>query len=297
MAGQPALHIPIIRWIPAPLRRPLGRGRAYVRRLAIWLGAARAASGVSAADRAVLRRALVLSPVTSARNLDRWQDPVLPADAEVRIRGIGRFHIRAGTDDFWHVLPGREPAIIAALRRHLRPGDVFIDAGANIGFYTVLGARIVGPRGRVVAVEMLPETAGLLRGHIARNGLPNVEVVEAALAARSGLEMAAAVPAGKFGQASIAVAHAGAAQFAVSTTTLADVVADIPSVRLIKLDLEGAEADALLGAAPILDRVDAIIFESHTGLAQIVGQLAAAGFEMRTLDARNMLAVRAGADG
>ena len=74
-----------------------------------------------------------------------------------------------------------EGPVQAALAQALRPGAVLHDVGASIGFYTVLGARLVGPGGRVVAFEPHPLTAAEARANVAANALANVVVVPAAV--------------------------------------------------------------------------------------------------------------------
>ena len=72
------------------------------------------------------------------------------------------------------VAGGGEPAVQAALSKHLRPGMVFYDIGSNIGFFSLIAARLVGPRGRVIAFEADPAVAARLREHIVRKFDPFV---------------------------------------------------------------------------------------------------------------------------
>src|SRR5919198_458966 len=62
-----------------------------------------------------------------------------------------------------------EPPLSEWTRRALRPGDVFVDIGANFGYFTLLAARAVAPGGSVVAVEAWPATAARLEENLARN--------------------------------------------------------------------------------------------------------------------------------
>ena len=64
-----------------------------------------------------------------------------------------------------------EPAITAWVRDHLRPGDVVVDIGANIGYVSLLAASLVGPTGQVIAFEPVPSIADLLEANARRNGL------------------------------------------------------------------------------------------------------------------------------
>src|SRR5436190_21304843 len=79
-----------------------------------------------------------------------------------------------------------EPAVQAELVRVLRPGDVFYDVGANVGFLSLIAARIVGPDGHVYSFEPMPEIARAVGRNAALNGFDNVTVVEVALADLAG---------------------------------------------------------------------------------------------------------------
>jgi hypothetical protein len=61
---------------------------------------------------------------------------------------------RGGTDDLFYCLPEREPPV-ASMLSTLKTGDIFVDIGANIGYYTILGAKLGA---YVIAVEPVPET-------------------------------------------------------------------------------------------------------------------------------------------
>ena len=74
---------------------------------------------------------------------------------------------------------------IAFLRRCLHPGDTFVDIGAHIGAYTIVGAVAVGAGGRVIAVEAVPATFGRLEHNIELNRLTNVSALCAGVSDRS----------------------------------------------------------------------------------------------------------------
>lgn len=65
------------------------------------------------------------------------------------------------------------------LESQLRPGDTFLDVGCYVGVYALVAARRVGPKGRVIAVEMDPRNVQRIRGHARDNGIHNLEVVHA----------------------------------------------------------------------------------------------------------------------
>jgi FkbM family methyltransferase len=250
--------------------------------------------GVAAEDQAVLRRSWRKGLRSAGRDLDHWQDPVLVQDADVDVRGIGRFHVRAFADDLYHALPAREPGVLKYLESHLSGGDTFIDAGANIGFYSVVASRKVGPQGQVIAVEMMPDTATILRDHIEMNHLANVKIVEEALSDHAGEIVEATVMPGKFGQASIANHEMSpdlVNRVKLTTTTIDEIVGPIDgSIAVIKLDLEGAEYPALKGAANTLGRTNAVVFEQLGSDTSARGLLEDAGFAVHQIEGHNFVA-------
>lgn len=75
----------------------------------------------------------------------------------------------------------------AFFRATLRPGHTFLDCGANVGWFTVLGARLVGPGGTVIAVEPEPANLALLRANVWLAGAGNVEILPVAAGTEHGL--------------------------------------------------------------------------------------------------------------
>jgi FkbM family methyltransferase len=76
-----------------------------------------------------------------------------------------------------------EQALLADL---LKPNDVFYDIGANVGFFTTLAARLVGPAGHVYGFEPFPRSAAIARANAARNGFDDVTIVQAAVSDKPG---------------------------------------------------------------------------------------------------------------
>lgn len=280
----------IKRILPKPLRGVLGKARAIGRRLNIWRDVYRYLSGVSDHDKTVLRRAILSAPVDVFRGLDRWRDPVVSEDCKVKSKGIGVFSVRAYTDDLYHTLPSREPSVIGAIRSHLKPGDVFVDAGANIGVYSVLASKLVGQNGIVISFEMMPETASILRDHLSRNQCENATVIQGALSDVPGKIVTAYSGGDKHGQSSII--HKGSGiEVSVETKTLEMELHDLPRVQLMKMDLEGAELQALKGLGNAISKIDAIIFEARDR-DEASDFLSGAGFLITRLDGKDKLAVR-----
>lgn len=267
--------------------------RSWALRMGTWLRLMSEVRGATARDGCWLWLSFLASPITAMFALSEWRDPLLLHNMVADVPGVGHFQLRARTDDLWHVVPFRERIVLECIRSRLRPGDCFVDAGANIGFYTIVGARLVGPSGTVVAIEMMDDTARILRSHLELNSVSNARVIERALSARDNETVVASMPTGSFGQASISTGNSGET-FEVRSATLDVLLRDTATIRLIKIDIEGAELEALRGASVTLDRVEAIIFEhlDRHALDQIATMLVSRGFRVEPLDGRNSLAFR-----
>ncbi|WP_118864985.1 FkbM family methyltransferase [Sphingomonas gilva] len=276
--------------LPAPAKTVIHAPRLYVRRLWQWAFVAIETKPVGKGSAGRWLASIAASPLTSAGGLNGWKRPMLSWNATLRAKGIGVFFVRADSDDLYHILPSRERHVLEIIRRSLSKGDVFVDAGANNGVFTVLAAHLVGESGRVVAIEMIPSTASCLRRNVALNDLDNVEVVERALADTAGRIVSAIVPTRLFGSASIAHRDGAGERIDVTTTTLDEATAGIETINLLKIDLEGAERLAMAGAAATIDKCRGIIFEAKED--DISDILIQRGFTIDVLDRNNRIAVR-----
>jgi FkbM family methyltransferase len=137
---------------------------------------------------------------------------------------------------------------------HGRPGDVFIDGGAHIGLYSVLAHRAAAGSATIVAVEPSGATARYLAANLESNGVSTATLVRAALWKAPGEVRFAAQAQGKAAYAH--VAFEGGGGDAVPATTLDEIVASCGAgaVALAKIDVEGAEPEALEGAARSIAR-------------------------------------------
>jgi len=141
------------------------------------------------------------------------------------------------------------------IRRLLRPGDTFIDGGANIGYFTLIAAKAVGPAGRVHAFEPQPDNRRRLAEHVAMNGLSDIVTIHpVALSDKPGeVELHTFEnPAANHGQSTFFASPGTATRKVnVECVRLDDY---LPSVtpRLIKLDIEGAEPLAIAGMSETL---------------------------------------------
>ncbi|MGH2516215.1 MAG: FkbM family methyltransferase [Ktedonobacterales bacterium] len=143
-------------------------------------------------------------------------------------------------------------------QRLLRPGDTFVDGGANIGYFTILGSALVGPAGTVHSFEPIPATFAALRANVAMNALTQAHLNQMALADKAG-ELSFEVPVdaetgNALGWAATTVRMGRGPTITVPAGTLDDYAAShlLASIRLAKLDLEGGELAAIAGMASLL---------------------------------------------
>jgi FkbM family methyltransferase len=134
------------------------------------------------------------------------------------------------------------------LHRLLRPGDVFVDCGANVGIWTLTAASAVGPGGRVHAFEPNPATVRKLTGNLFRSGFGNVDIVPAAVGRTKG-ELLLRCEAEH--NLSRIVAESDAGTVPVRVVPL-DQALGTERIAGCKIDVEGAELDVLAGAERIL---------------------------------------------
>ncbi len=149
------------------------------------------------------------------------------------------------------------------LLRFVRPGMTVYDIGANAGYYTLLLSRRVGPSGRVFAFEPLAENVQNLLRHIQWNGVSNCRLIQAAVARSSGLAAFECAPSNSMGRL-------GSRDEVLKVPTVSlDELVDVhgfPPPEFVKMDIEGAEGDALEGARRLLrDRRIATWFVSLHG--------------------------------
>lgn len=140
------------------------------------------------------------------------------------------------------------------VRTLLQPGDTAIDVGANCGYYTTLFAQQVGPAGRVVAIEPNPNLAVRLHHIIEQNALRNVELIPAGASDKEG-NITLYIPPAEDHMENATMAPMPSWQpVNVPIVRLAEVCSSrgLNRIKLLKLDIEGHEVNALLGMEELL---------------------------------------------
>jgi FkbM family methyltransferase len=207
--------------------------------------------------------------------------PALPPDAVELDTAIGTLWFDRSDEHLTPWIRGQgvwEADVMKLLARWLKPGSLFVDVGANVGFHAVFAARLGA---HVVAVEPVPWTLELLRANVWRHGA-EVEVVEAAASDSVGTVRIAHDPAHRSGAA------IGPEGIEVRTAPLDELVPE-GAVDVLKVDVEGAEplvlrgASSLLARSPVLAAVVEFRNEPHAGgesPADVLAFYQSLGFEL-----------------
>lgn len=191
---------------------------------------------------------------------------------------------------------GGEREVQRALWEHLRPGMNFYDVGANIGFFSLLAARLVGEHGHVTAFEADPENAARLREHVARNKLPQVAIEEKAVWFEHGTVIFARTdPAVSPDRGTGHVASAaGTATIQVAAVSLDEYTSTSPAPDFLKCDVEGAEVEVFRGARRLLrEKRPGIVCEMHSDENRrvLIDELSRVGYTCKPCGENHVLAL------
>jgi FkbM family methyltransferase len=194
----------------------------------------------------------------------------LPGSSLLHVQRDGlSFVVRPGTGDLGYLSPTHKPAVAAWFRPSV--GQVVVDVGAHIGFFTVVAAQ---HGARVCALEPNPETFSVLVTNVQRNGFSNVKLFPYAAGNRAGV-LPFYVPGRRDASGSL---HATVAQnvggsnlrTSVRVVRLDDLLPSlqVSQVDWLLIDTEGYEAEVLSGAKGLLDRCSNVIVEVALGESQ-----------------------------
>jgi FkbM family methyltransferase len=231
--------------------------------------------------------------------VERVHPHVSGADSPVETELDG-FRMRLDLDDYTQrrIYYGcHEPRELALVRKLLRPGDTVLDVGAHVGLFTLLAAATVGPNGQVHAFEPVPANFDALAENVRLNGFSRVDLEQTAVGEAAGqmtlgLGMHVQAGSGSYMQGG------SDSQVDAQVINLDDYVRErLPStpIRLLKIDVEGAEPAVLRGFQQSLADAppDAIIAEvspetlalqGYT-VADLLGELTKHGYDLYRLPA------------
>lgn len=163
-----------------------------------------------------------------------------------------------------------EPPLTKFFAGHVKPGHTIVDVGANVGYFTVLAAKLVGTQGRIIAFEANPATCDLLKDNLSLNWLTDHDITVRTEAAYSDNTTVKFHASAKFvGDSSIQQRPAHAhrrdeiTMIEVPAVRLDDALAGLPVIDLLKIDIEGGEFHAFTGMMNLIkeDRIRRIVFE------------------------------------
>jgi len=192
-----------------------------------------------------------------SRRLPRFAYPVLRGPLRGARFFLGSLAGKGGGASVY--FGGVEPEQTAVFVSNLAAGDVLYDIGANVGYYTILGSRLVGPRGSVIAVEPVVRNLAYLFRHVCLNLAENVTIIPAACSKELSLATFSAgenYATGRLAAPSMETDLRGASALTVVPTVTVDHIVRAlgRAPNLIKVDVEGAELSVLEGAHDTLSR-------------------------------------------
>ncbi|MGA1875209.1 MAG: FkbM family methyltransferase [bacterium] len=170
-----------------------------------------------------------------------------------------------GDNDFLHIsVNGNyEPSETRFFQNEVKEGNIVIDIGANIGYFTLLFAKHAGKRGHVYAFEPEPYNFGLLKKNIEINGYTNVTLVNKAVSDCTG-KLELFLNEDNRGDHRIYNSHDGRRSLIIDSISLDDYFADFDGkINLIKMDIQGAEYHALKGMISLLSKNPQIVVETE----------------------------------
>lgn len=209
------------------------------------------------------------------------------------LAGAGRgLRVRFGESSLIRIFRTLEGRVESAILSELGPGDVFYDVGANVGWFSLLAARAVGPGGRVLAFEPSFANAALVQENAAVNRLDNVTVVCAALTDADG--WLTFLDKGNLQGRLDKDDFAAQAEFRAGRNLKIQARVPVPVARLdswleqtgepppglVKIDVEGAELGVLRGMAETLRSAGpTLVIELHRTQREVADFLDEAGYE------------------
>jgi FkbM family methyltransferase len=181
-----------------------------------------------------------------------------------------------------------ELSVQEALVRHLEPGAVMYDIGANLGFFSLVAARLLGPDGRVYAFEPAPDNAAAITRNAGLNQLENIDVIPRAVSSRAGTARLQVVDDQSWSRLEEFGEHPDTERvLEVPTVTIDALVqsGELPPPALVKIDVEGAELAVLEGMAATIERHrPAIVCELHDTHEGFVAVMAAHSYRVVNLE-------------
>jgi FkbM family methyltransferase len=190
-----------------------------------------------------------------------------------------------------------EDELTAIFEANLRPGGVFVDVGANEGYFSVVASKLVGATGRVVTVEPQSRLRPVLDRNMALNGAQNISLNQVAISNGNGSVDLYLAPDTITGSTSLSKTRKyPVPRETVKMITLLQLLEtnQVKVADLMKMDVEGYEYEAILGSQEVFrsKRVRTLVLELHSWILrdrglnpdEITGFLQSAGYSITVFD-------------
>lgn len=209
----------------------------------------------------------------------RWISHRLPAwiipapQSEVVVKTIYDFDILVnpvldkGLENYIYYNGTYEAGTLELIAEFLKPGQSFLDIGANIGLMTLYASKIVGKNGQVYSVEANPETAKILNTNIQRNQFANIKLIPHAVGAEKGKGKIYANIHLNRGSASLVNHENTDSYYEIDIFPLYDLISPDTHIHLVKMDIEGYELEALRGMKNLLSKENSPVLIIECGEA------------------------------
>ena len=218
-----------------------------------------------------------------------WVASTMKHEDTIIQRGVGAgLRFNPGGSNAGYLLGLIEFNVQRALQLWLRPGMTVYDVGANVGFITMIAARLVGRSGRVIAIEPVPALADEVWHNARLNGFENVSVIQAALGDIDGQAEFALSQNLTMGRLADSKDRRDDENHLKVKLRRLDTLAIQESLRgpdLVKVDAEGAEVAILDGATELLSKAHPmLLIELHTTNQAVGRRLDQLGYVARALE-------------
>lgn len=173
---------------------------------------------------------------------------------------------------------GYEPDMVDTVKQILKNGDVFLDVGANEGYFSVIASKSVGQSGKVICIEPQSRLQSVLFRNIQENNSYNINVMQRAISDRIGIANLSLTPDMNTGASGLFPST----KYQIPTeivpqTTLSELYVFLRlknNVKLMKIDVEGFEHEAVLGSKELFEKgiIENIALELHPSILKQRGK-------------------------
>jgi len=200
----------------------------------------------------------------------------------------------------WDLVEGKhETKVMDAFVKNIKEGDTVIDVGANIGEFSLIASKKVGPKGKIISIEPLKQAAVWLEKNYLLNGFSNYEILEKAMGSKTGnmilYKESVSSETGVLDPEILEKEMVSSGEIKVDTIDNTISSRNIGTVEMLKIDVEGHEYEVLCGCKDSFKekKIKKIICEIHSSYLEkkgvdektIYSLLKKNGFSLIVLDA------------